>query len=110
MRWQWALLVVMVTGCEEMRPVEQPVEPVDCTLAAIADESIIPLAPGVLTSEKLPPCDPELEEEEIGGACYMRVNRKAPCGDKLREYKGQCYRALGVPKGPRPNLSEPEWR
>jgi hypothetical protein len=46
--------------------------------------------------QQKPPCDPDAEEYEINGACWQATPRKPPCGDKLREHNGACYRAIGV--------------
>lgn len=54
--------------------------------------------------QQKPPCDPEAEEYEIHGACWQATPRKPPCGDKLREHNGVCYRAIGVR---RRGVSEP---
>lgn len=54
----------------------------------------IPLKPG--EGQKRPPCDAEMGEEALRGACYIPVaGRKPPCG-RLLEDGSQCFRAVFV--------------
>lgn len=47
--------------------------------------------------QKKPPCDSDMGEEAIRGACYGRMAKKPPC-EKLIEYEGACYRAVAKAK------------
>lgn len=50
--------------------------------------------------QKLPPCDPVLEEEHFGG-CWVPHRTRAPCPDKLYELGDQCYLpAVAAPPKP----------
>ncbi len=42
--------------------------------------------------QKTPPCDRDLRESELNGGCWQKVDRTAPCGPKLFEHQGSCYR------------------
>lgn len=54
----------------------------------------VPLKPG--EGQKRPPCDAEMGEEALRGACYVPVaGRKPPCG-RLLEEGDQCFRAVFV--------------
>lgn len=44
--------------------------------------------------QKPPPCDLEAGEEAINGACWAKMARKPPCGSKMREHAGACWRAV----------------
>lgn len=52
--------------------------------------------------QKPPPCDEDFGEVALFGACYVKLEKKPPCG-KLREYNGGCFR--GIAKAPRPPSS-----
>jgi hypothetical protein len=48
--------------------------------------------------QKPPPCDPDMAEVAINGACYVELAKKPPCG-RMVEHAGSCYRAIA--KAPR---------
>lgn len=48
---------------------------------------------------KAPPCDSNLEEYPINGACWQATPRRPPCG-QLRRWKDGCYRPLRKPETP----------
>lgn len=63
------------------------------------DAGPVPLLSPVLPErphpwQKRPPCDQDAVEEEIQGACYGRMDRSPPCGPKLVEHRGKCYRTI----------------
>lgn len=48
--------------------------------------------------QKRPPCDADLDEHLINGACYMRAGKMPPCGPKLLRYGDACFRAVAKAK------------
>jgi len=65
------------------------------------DSSTVPAKPDA--AQKRTPCNPELGETAIDGACYVVVgNMRPPCG-KLFQWRNQCVRP--VLAAPRPDAS-----
>lgn len=48
--------------------------------------------------QKVKRCDPDAAEVSINGGCWVSTDRRAPCGDKLYEHDGKCYRPAGKPQ------------
>lgn len=65
------------------------------TMAALANAAVRGVLPPPDPRQKLAPCDSEVGEEEIEGACWLRLAVEK-CNDrKAYPYKGKCYwRAL----------------
>ncbi|QQR46515.1 hypothetical protein JKA73_10795 [Myxococcus xanthus] len=47
--------------------------------------------------QKTRKCDPDQGEVFINGGCWVALEKKAPCGDKLYEHKGKCFRPAAKP-------------
>ncbi|NOJ79905.1 hypothetical protein [Myxococcus xanthus] len=47
--------------------------------------------------QKTRACDPDQGEVFINGGCWVALEKKAPCGDKLYEHKGKCFRPAAKP-------------
>lgn len=62
----------------------------------------VPLKPEPF--QKTPPCDAEMGEVAINGACYGEMAKKPPCG-KLREHDGRCYRPIARQERPPTSIS-----
>ena len=45
---------------------------------------------------KRPPCDGEMAEYAINGACWTETSKTPPCG-RLYEHEGKCYRPMLAP-------------
>lgn len=73
------------------------------TGAAVLEQRSLPTAPE--DWQKKPPCDAELDEHAINGACYARMSRKPPCG-KLLQHGDACYRAVAKVQGPPVSVRE----
>lgn len=71
-------------------------------LASISDTEPFVLARALprrpFDTQKLPPCDKQVEVE-INGGCWVPHETRAPCPDRLYEYAGKCY--LPSAKAPR---------
>ncbi|KFE67208.1 serine/threonine protein kinase [Hyalangium minutum] len=50
--------------------------------------------------QRRPPC--ERGEREINGSCWVEIGRETPpCGDKMYDYEGYCYKpSVDMPRGP----------
>lgn len=48
--------------------------------------------------QKVKDCDPDASEVQLYGGCWVETSRRAPCGDKLYERNGKCYRPAGKPQ------------
>ena len=55
----------------------------------------LPPPPG--PGQKTKNCDADMGEEMINGGCYARLAKKPPCGPRLLEYEGACFRAVAAP-------------
>jgi hypothetical protein len=111
-RW-WIFIGVVfisatvVLSCSRTRPTRveraityEPVTPEEILQTGmVGEDGGVPrkgIPPEPSPMQQKPPCDPDAEEYEINGACWQATPRKPPCGDKLREHNGACYRAIGV--------------
>lgn len=90
-------------ACTPARPAPLVLSPVahEETLADVKERPDagarlgIPLKPEAF--QKTPPCDHEMGEVPINGACYAEMAKRPPCG-KLREHDGRCYRPIAKPE------------
>jgi hypothetical protein len=108
-----ALALVLASGwvgttCTANRPPHQQPQQLDPTpeeayTASVGEQQeagkpgrrVIPKKPA--DWQKVPPCDAEVGEEAIQGACYLRLARNPPCG-RLIEHEGSCLRAVAKPE------------
>lgn len=76
-----------------------PVSTLD-TLALARD-----MPPQPFEGQKTKNCDKEVAEVFINGGCWVETSKKAPCGDKMYDHKGKCYRPVGKPDEPLRSIS-----
>jgi hypothetical protein len=87
-----------VVGCLKRQVDPMPSPPLAAEEALTEGEAPVRRIPAKpLEWQKRPPCDADMGEVAINGACYVGP-LPAPCR-KLLEHDGQCYRA--VAKAPR---------
>ncbi|NVJ13120.1 hypothetical protein [Myxococcus sp. AM010] len=63
------------------------------------------MPPRPFEGQKTKKCDPDQAEVSINGGCWVATDRTAPCGDKMYEHKGKCYRPVGKPNEPLRSIS-----
>jgi hypothetical protein len=105
----YTIIVGLHGACTQPRPVPLSREPVEhaeflTDLNERPDAGVrlgIPFTPG--PNQKTPPCDPEMGEVPINGACYAEMAKRPPCG-KLREHDGRCYRPIAKQERPPSSL------
>lgn len=99
----------------ELSPQEQGVPPLPTEDQAVTDDASdagplytpSPRMPdGPLPWQKTPPCDVDMAETAVNGACYIIIGRSPPCGPKLIEHQGRCFRSIA--KAPRQPVSGQE--
>ncbi|NVJ05217.1 hypothetical protein HUW63_08200 [Myxococcus sp. AM001] len=69
-------------------------------LAAMTNDALLfalDLPPRPFEGQKTRKCDPDQGEVFINGGCWVALEKKAPCGDKLYEHKGKCFRPAAKP-------------
>lgn len=69
-------------------------------LAAMTNDALLfalDLPPRPFEGQKTRKCDPDQGEVFINGGCWVELKKEAPCGDKLYEHKGKCFRPAAKP-------------
>ncbi|QDF05001.1 hypothetical protein [Myxococcus xanthus] len=64
------------------------------------------MPPRPFEGQKTKNCDKEVAEVFINGGCWVETSKKAPCGDKMYDHKGKCYRPVGKPDEPLRSISQ----
>lgn len=101
-----ALVLLPLSSCMRRPAVlaERPLPAEEDAYADIREDGGVVSSPRMpeapLAWQKRPPCDVDMGETAVNGACYIVIGRSPPCGPKLIEYRGLCYRAIAKAKTP----------
>jgi hypothetical protein len=91
-------VLLPLVGCLR-RQAEPPPVPLVAEEALTEGEAPVRRIPAKpLEWMKTPPCDDEMGEVVVNGACYVELAKRPPCG-RLPEHAGKCFRAIA--KAPR---------
>jgi hypothetical protein len=60
---------------------------------ANGDPAVIayPLPKKPFSDQAKAPCQPNLDEVEINGGCWLELAKRPPCGENYAEYQGKCF-------------------
>jgi hypothetical protein len=95
-------LLLPFLGCMARRA-DPPLRPSPAAEDALTEgETPVVVRPPAKPLEwmKVPPCDSDMGEVAINGACYVELAKRPPCG-RLVEHAKSCYRAIAkTPRQP----------
>lgn len=109
-RWKRAITAIIVGAVgflsvperaprHEALAVQESTDRCESLIGMAPDASIegrkVPATP--LSGQAKPPCYREMDEREIGGACWQTTSKTPPCG-ALYEHGSNCYRVVYRPE------------
>lgn len=106
-----ALVGAVLAGSYLVPPPEMPPSPMPEWSGGVPAGWMVPvsmapvrlaldLPPRPFPDQKTRNCDEDQAEVKINGGCWVGTDRAPPCGEKMYEHKGKCYRPVGKEKEP----------